>query len=234
MTQHFPQSPYSPQYHQGGDAQPTSTQQPKLPAENPGKAMGIAGFILALVFWPVGVILSIVSMVTSRKAGFTPTGLAVAGLVISTVWGLAVIVILGVLLTFDGEPSAQQSTGTVPSVQETAPTEETAPAEENVLAEERAAIAPFTCEDLVLEAVAVEQPNPLVPALLEIYEPTTVVDDIAGYNDGTVTIPDGEHQVDVLECTGDGQFNDGSAATVNYSASVDVNGELWVFWEPVD
>jgi len=56
--------------------------EPLLPAgKNPGKTLGIIGFVLAFFISILGLILSIVGLVKSRKAGFK-NPLAIAGIVI--------------------------------------------------------------------------------------------------------------------------------------------------------
>ena len=56
-----------------------------FPIANPGQNLGIAGFVLSFFFWPLGLILSLVSFSRSRKAGFKATGLALAGLILSAI-----------------------------------------------------------------------------------------------------------------------------------------------------
>lgn len=70
----MPSAP-APQY-QGGSYAPVGT--------NPGKGLGIAGFICALIpcVSLVGLVLSIVALSKSRKAGYS-NGLALAGIIIS-------------------------------------------------------------------------------------------------------------------------------------------------------
>lgn len=57
-----------------------------VPAAAPGKTLGIVGFILALLgpLTFVGLILSIIAFVQSRKAN-VPNGLALAGIIIGAV-----------------------------------------------------------------------------------------------------------------------------------------------------
>lgn len=72
-------SPYGQQTPQGA------------PTDNPGRVLGIVGFILAIFIAPVGLIISIIAFVKSRKAGMG-NGLALAGIIIG-----ALFTILGVL-----------------------------------------------------------------------------------------------------------------------------------------
>lgn len=66
------------------------------PVRNPGKGLGIAGFVLCFVsLGLVGLILSIIGLAKSRKAG-QKNGFAVAGIVLgalSVVGGIVVIVV---------------------------------------------------------------------------------------------------------------------------------------------
>lgn len=63
---------------------------------NPGRSLGIAGFVLSILgpLSIVGLILSIVALVQSRRAGFK-NGFALAGIIIAAVMivvGLALII----------------------------------------------------------------------------------------------------------------------------------------------
>jgi hypothetical protein len=89
MAQQFPNpgSPYIP---------PTQQQAPAYgvpPVENPGKTLGIVGLVLAFIISPVGLVVSIVGLMKSKKANMS-NGIAVAGIVIS-----AISVIAGVLIS---------------------------------------------------------------------------------------------------------------------------------------
>ncbi len=53
-------------------------------AENPGKTLGIVGLVLAFVANIVGLIVSIIALRKSKKAGFK-NGFALAGIIISIV-----------------------------------------------------------------------------------------------------------------------------------------------------
>lgn len=77
------------------------------PAENPGKTLGIVGLICAII-WPisiVGLIISIIAMVKSRKAGMG-NGFALAGIIIGAIGvitGIIAIVGLIALIPFSQE-----------------------------------------------------------------------------------------------------------------------------------
>ncbi|MFE6968278.1 hypothetical protein [Isoptericola sp. NPDC057653] len=75
----YPQGAY-PQgaYPQGGYAY-------GYPPEDPGKAMGIVGFVMAFLFAPAGIVLSAIGRSQSRRAGF-PNPLATWGLWLSIVF----------------------------------------------------------------------------------------------------------------------------------------------------
>lgn len=92
--------PPMPQSYGPGVPQPAPgyAPQPPLPGvapvENPGQGYGIAGIILGvLAIWPVGLPLSIVSMVKSSKANASKT-LGIVGLVLNILASLATVFIL--------------------------------------------------------------------------------------------------------------------------------------------
>lgn len=66
------------------------------PATVPGKTLGIVGLILAILLPLVGLILSIVAMVQSRKAG-AKNGPALAGIIVGALFTIGWIII-GLLL----------------------------------------------------------------------------------------------------------------------------------------
>lgn len=77
------------------------------PVENPGKTLGIVGLICSII-WPisiVGLIISIIAMVKSRRAGMG-NGFALAGIIIGAIGvitGIIVIVGLIALIPFSQE-----------------------------------------------------------------------------------------------------------------------------------
>ncbi|HXH36341.1 MAG TPA: hypothetical protein VNJ54_18335 [Plantibacter sp.] len=80
----------APQYQSG--------QQPAaLPADYPGKTLGLVGLILAIVVPLVGLILSIVAQNQSKAAGY-PNQLAKIGVIIGAI--LLVLGIIGSILYF--------------------------------------------------------------------------------------------------------------------------------------
>jgi len=60
---------------------PVQPAQPTQPAVNPGHGLGVAALILAFFISPLGIILGIVGLLKSKKAGFK-NGLALAGIII--------------------------------------------------------------------------------------------------------------------------------------------------------
>jgi hypothetical protein len=62
-------------------------------AENPGKTLGIVGFVLAFVANIVGLIVSIIALSKSKKAGYK-NGLALAGIIISSVSIVITIIVI--------------------------------------------------------------------------------------------------------------------------------------------
>lgn len=71
--------------------------QPQQPGNNPGKGLGIAGFVLAFVFPLVGLPLSIVGFVKSKKVNM-PNGLALAGIILNGLFVLLSAFIIPVTL----------------------------------------------------------------------------------------------------------------------------------------
>jgi hypothetical protein len=96
------QSPYG---QQGGDTYPGQQGGNNYPGqqgyqgqvvENPGRTLGIVGFILAILIAPVGLIISIVAFVKSRKAKMG-NGFALAGIIIGVLFTLGLILIIGLI-----------------------------------------------------------------------------------------------------------------------------------------
>lgn len=83
--------PPAPQY---SSAPPPAPQYASAPASQPGRTLGIVAFILSFFVQLVALILGIVALVQSRKAG-QKNGWALAAIIIS-----AVLMILGVILFF--------------------------------------------------------------------------------------------------------------------------------------
>lgn len=208
------------------------------PAQNPGSGTGLAALITALLVWPVGLILSIISFNQSRRAGTAPTGMAIAGLVLSGVAALFwIVVLLAALLaptaTVDaqtpGEPQAgsEAEPSPVDPQPDSAPVEvapaEPAPAVESVT---------YTCEDMVADVVPFEASSPLSPSLLQVYSPVPVTDNTAAFLSGALPVPAGQNDVLVLECTGEGMLDDASSMAVVLRMTVDVNGDTWFEWGP--
>ncbi|WP_454042958.1 DUF4190 domain-containing protein [Cellulosimicrobium sp. Marseille-Q8652] len=80
-------APQAPQYGSG------STPGYSAPAQNPGKTLGIVGFILSFLgcLSIVGIILSIVALNKSKKAGYG-NGLAIAGIIVG------ILVLIGTVI----------------------------------------------------------------------------------------------------------------------------------------
>jgi hypothetical protein len=92
------QAGQAPQYGSPQASQYGSTPGYSAPAQNPGKTMGIVGLVLSFLgcLSIVGIILSIVALSKSRKAGYS-NGVAVAGIVVGAVVLIGSIVV-GVVL----------------------------------------------------------------------------------------------------------------------------------------
>lgn len=66
-------------------------------AENPGKTLGIVGLVLAFVANIVGLIVSIVALNKSKKAGFK-NGPALAGIIISIVSIVITVIVVSLIV----------------------------------------------------------------------------------------------------------------------------------------
>ena len=62
-------------------------------ATDPGRTLGIVGFILAFFVSPAGILVSAIGLVKSRKAG-RKNGLALAGLILSIVFFIVTVLFL--------------------------------------------------------------------------------------------------------------------------------------------
>jgi hypothetical protein len=87
------QSPYG---QQGGNNYPGQQGYQGQTTENPGRTLGIIGFILAILIAPVGLIISIVAFVKSRKANMG-NGFALAGIIIGILFTIGLVIIIGLI-----------------------------------------------------------------------------------------------------------------------------------------
>ncbi|MHA7190345.1 DUF4190 domain-containing protein [Arthrobacter sp. MDT2-16] len=76
------------------------------PAENPGRTLGIVGFILAILIAPVGLVISIIAFVKSRKARMG-NGFALAGIIIGVVFTILGAILIAVIASFAAELAGQ-------------------------------------------------------------------------------------------------------------------------------
>jgi len=90
------QSPYG---QQGGNNYPGQQGYQGQPAENPGRTLGIVGFILAILVAPIGLIVSIVAFVKSRKAKMG-NGFALAGIIIGALFTILGAILLAIFISF--------------------------------------------------------------------------------------------------------------------------------------
>jgi hypothetical protein len=67
--------------------------QSRTPAENPGKKLGVIGLVLAILFNVVGLIVSIVALRKSKKAGFKNVA-AVWGIIIGLLSTLGIVIMI--------------------------------------------------------------------------------------------------------------------------------------------
>jgi hypothetical protein len=63
------------------------------PAPDPGRTLGIVGFILAFFVSPAGIVVSAIGLFKSRRAG-RKNGLALAGLILSIVFFIVTVLII--------------------------------------------------------------------------------------------------------------------------------------------
>jgi len=84
-------------------------QQPAAPYSpqpvNPGQTLGVVGLVLDFIVLPVGLILSIVALSKSKKAGMT-NGVAVAGIVVGAIF--MVFAIIGIAFAVVGATALAQ------------------------------------------------------------------------------------------------------------------------------
>ena len=104
-------SPYgqqaaSPYGQQGGNNYPGQQGYQGQPAENPGRTLGIIGFILAILIAPVGLVISIIAFVKSRKARMG-NGLALAGIIIGVLFTIIGALLLFALIAFFADVAQQ-------------------------------------------------------------------------------------------------------------------------------
>lgn len=102
----FQQSPY-PQQSQQYASQPQAYGQGGYPAaEDPGKTLGIVGFVLAFVFAPAGLIISAIAKKKSREAGFPVSGLAKWGFILGIIFTIFLVLYI-VLVVVVGVAAVQ-------------------------------------------------------------------------------------------------------------------------------
>ncbi len=102
-------TPYGSSYGQQPAGYPAGGYHPgqQGPRENPGRTLGITGLILAFIPFlnPIGLILSIVALVKSRRAGMG-NGLAVAGIIVGAL--ATIILVLVIILIIAAVPYARE------------------------------------------------------------------------------------------------------------------------------
>jgi hypothetical protein len=96
--QHGPQQPVNAPQQMAPQTYPGPYGAP--PPTNPGKGLGVAGLICGILLGPgafIGLILSIVGLRKSKKSGFS-NGVAVAGIVISSLAFVVWVIIITVMI----------------------------------------------------------------------------------------------------------------------------------------
>ncbi|WP_247827978.1 DUF4190 domain-containing protein [Arthrobacter antioxidans] len=101
-------APYGQQspYGQGAGNYPGQQGYQVQTAENPGKTLGIVGFILAILIAPVGLVISIIAFVKSRKAKMG-NGFALAGIIIGALFTIIGVIITIAVIAFFGDLTQQ-------------------------------------------------------------------------------------------------------------------------------
>lgn len=101
-------SPYGQQgqYGSGTGNYPGQQGYQGQPAENPGRTLGIVGFILAILIAPVGLIISIIAYVKSRKARMG-NGFALAGIIIGALFTILGTILIAVIASFAADITQQ-------------------------------------------------------------------------------------------------------------------------------
>ncbi|MHA7210305.1 DUF4190 domain-containing protein [Arthrobacter sp. MDT1-65] len=101
------QSPYGQQAQYGsGPGYPGQQGYQGQPADNPGRTLGIVGFILAILIAPVGLVISIIAFVQSRKAKMG-NGLALAGIIIGALFTILGAILIAVIGSFAADLTQQ-------------------------------------------------------------------------------------------------------------------------------
>jgi hypothetical protein len=108
----YGQNPGGPPYGSSYGQQPAGYPAGGYPGqqgqrENPGRTLGITGLVLAFIPFlnPIGLILSIVALVKSRRAGMS-NGLAVAGIIVGAL--ATIILVLAIILIIAAVPYARE------------------------------------------------------------------------------------------------------------------------------
>lgn|GEM_PF-991243 len=97
--QDIPSTPYTTYGAPSGYMPPSAV---RLAPSGTTSALLSAAFVFAFLFWPVGIILGHIARSTIRRTGERGEGLALAALIISYVWGAAVIIIIIIALAGSG------------------------------------------------------------------------------------------------------------------------------------
>ncbi|MDQ0733541.1 DUF4190 domain-containing protein [Arthrobacter agilis] len=102
------QSPYGQQgqYGSGAGNYPGQQGYQGQTTVNPGRTLGIVGFILAILIAPVGLVVSIIAFVQSRKAKMG-NGFALAGIIIGAVFTILGAILIAVIASFAADLGQQ-------------------------------------------------------------------------------------------------------------------------------
>ena len=91
------QGPYQTPQQQQVPPAPPGQVPPGMVAQQQSNAIAIIGLILSFLFWPAGLVCSIIGLKKAKELGGSGHGMALAGLIISSVF--AIIALLVFVLT---------------------------------------------------------------------------------------------------------------------------------------
>lgn len=91
-------------------------------------------------------------------------------------------------------------------------------------------IAYETCDDILPEILELSQED-AVASILDVYDISTVSDDIDAYESGDIDLPQGSEQVRLLVCQGDAALSNGESIRVEFDLRVDSKDELFLYYQ---
>lgn len=110
LASHQPPSPQAPPPHSPGSA-PAAPPQYAAPTPVPGKTLGVVAFIVAFFFNLVGLILGVVALLQSKRAGHK-NGFALAAIIVGAISIAIGVIALVVIFSTIGSTCAELGPGT--------------------------------------------------------------------------------------------------------------------------